>query len=142
MQIHVEPGPGEVQVIVRGPADSEELLRVLAVLRSTQTLWVWDERRSLVAVAPEDVAWCEVVEDKVFVYTAQAMYQTGLGLAELESRWEQAGFFRCAKSAVVNLSAVRRLKSCPGGRIEAELTTGERVMISRRYAPLLRERIQ
>ena len=142
MQIHVEPSPGEVHVTVRGPVDSEEVLRILAVLRGTQKLWVLDEHRNLVAVAPEEVVWCEVVEDKVFVYTERTIFESPLGLGELESRWEQAGFFRCAKSAVINLAAIRRLKSCSGGRIEAELATGERVMISRRYAPFLRERIK
>ena len=144
MKIHWEHRDAdEVEVIIRGRKNSGELLRILTLLETERKrLCVWDEDHSTVLLSPGDVVWCEVVDEKVFVYTTRAMYQTALGLAELESRWEQAGFFRCAKSAVLNLAAVRRLKSCPGGRIEAELVTGERVMISRRYAPLLRERIK
>lgn len=52
------------------------------------------------------------------------------------------GLFRCAKSFVINLNAVRSLRSCPGGRIEAVMITGEKVIVSRRYSALLRERIQ
>ena len=107
MQIQVEPGQGEVQVIVRGPADSEELLRVLAVLRSAQTLWVWDEHRSLVAVAPEDVVWCEVVEDKVFVYTARAMYQK-LG-------YEERGIVPCVFNGIPGVQLVCLEKYLDGG---------------------------
>ena len=79
---------------------------------------------------------------KVFVYTEKAMYQITLGLSDLEGRWEEMGFFRCAKSVVINLNAVTSLRSCPGGRIEARMVTGEKVVVSRRYAPLLRARIQ
>mgnify|MGYP001126905553 CR=1 FL=1 len=47
MEISVEYHPGEVQVIVRGPEDSEELLRILSLLRGEQDkLWGWDEHRN------------------------------------------------------------------------------------------------
>lgn len=142
MEIRVEHVPGELQVIVRGPKESEELLRVLALLEcGTKKLWARDEDGGLVALQVQDIVWCELVDDKAFVYTRDAIYRTSLSLAELASHWERAGLFRCSRSAVVNLWAICHLKSRPGGRIEATLATGERLMISRHYAPLLRERI-
>lgn len=42
---------------------------------------------------------------------------------------------------IVNLHRVRALKSQPGGRIEVTLETEERLVVSRHYAPLLRERL-
>ena len=144
MKIHWEHRDAdEVEVIIRGRKNSGELLRILTLLETERKrLCVWDEDHSTVLLSPGDVVWCEVVDEKVFVYTARAMYQTALGLAELESRWESAGFFRCAKSAVVNLNCIQRLCSRPGSRIEATLDTGERLMVSRRYAPMLRERLR
>lgn len=143
MDILVEHRPGGVQVIVQGPEGSEELLRIVSLLRADdRRLWGWDEQRTSVALSPAEIVWAEMVDGKVFVYMARAMYQTSLSLGELEGRWEDLGLFRCAKSTVINLNAVRSLRSRPGGRIEAALTTGERVIVSRRYAPLLRERIQ
>ena len=132
----------ENQVVLRCAAMDEEMLRVLALLRSgPQKLCVWDEARSTHLLDPEEVIWCETVEERTFVYTAAAMYRTALGLAELEARWGSHGFFRCGKSAVVNLRRLRQLKNCGGGRIEATLETGERLLVSRHYAPLLRERL-
>lgn len=133
----------EVQVILRGRADSQELLRLLALLQATdKKLCVWDGQHRTVLLSAQQVIWCEMVDEKVFVYTRSNLYQTSLGLGELESQWEDAGFFRCAKSAVVNIHQIRSLASCPGGRIEALLSSGEKLIISRRYAPLLRERLK
>ena len=42
---------------------------------------------------------------------------------------------------MINLHHIRSLKSQPGGRIQATLETGEKLMVSRHYAPLLRERL-
>ena len=70
-----------------------------------------------------------------------AVYQTALSLAELEGRYGSLGLFRAGKSSIVNLHRVRALKSQPGGRIEVTLETEERLVVSRHYAPLLRERL-
>ncbi len=82
------------------------------------------------------------MDDRVFVYTAGAVYQAACSLTALELRWESVGLFRCGKSTVLNPNAVQSLRSRPAGRIEAVLQTGEKIIISRRYAPVLREKLQ
>lgn len=143
MKITVEHVPeGENEVVLRCRELDDEMLRVLALLRSgLQKLLVWNEARETLPLSVSQVVYCETVEEKTFVYTPDGMYQTALALAELEDRWEDLGLFRCGKSFVVNLHEIRSLKSCGAGRIEATLSTGERLMISRHYAPMLRERL-
>ena len=141
MKITVEHREGgENEVVLRCAALDDEMLRVLALLRSgLQKLWVWTENRETLSLSPGDVVYGETVEDRTFLYTRSAMYQTALGLGELESRYGELGIFRVGKSVVVNLHHIRSLRSCPGGRIERMMTTGEKVVVSRHYAPLLRE---
>lgn len=143
MELQIEPRPGAVRVIVQGPEDSEEVRRILALLQSCgDRLWVLDDQRRTVAVAPESILWAETVDNRVFVYTAGAVYQAACSLTALELRWESVGLFRCGKSTVLNLNAVQSLRSRPAGRIEAVLQMGEKIIISRRYAPVLREKLQ
>ena len=132
----------ENEVILRCRELDDEMLRLLALVRAgMQKLLVWNERKELLPLNVSDVVYCETVEEKTFVYTESGMYQTALTLSELEERWAATGLLRCGKSCVVNLYAIRRLRSCGGGRIEATLSTGEKIMISRHYAPALRERL-
>lgn len=143
MELQIEHRPGPVRVVVQGPEDSTELRQILSLLQSsTDRLWLMNDGGETVSVAPHSVLWAETVEDKVFVYTADAVYRAPFSLAALELRWGTAGLFRCAKSTIVNLNAVQRLCSRPGGRIEALLPTGEKIIISRRYAPALRAKLQ
>ena len=142
MDLQVEYGFETVQVIVRGPQGNEEMERIIALLQGgSDKLWALDEERRTVAISPGTILWAETVEDKTFVYTRGAMYQAECSLTALELRWEGAGLFRCGKSVVVNLNAVCSLRSQPGGRIEAVLESGERIVISRRYTPALREKL-
>ena len=143
MKITVEHTDSEEnEVILRCRELDDEMLRLLALVRAgMQKLLVWNERKELLPLNVSEVVYCETVEEKTFVYTESGMYQTALTLAELEERWSVAGMLRCGKSCVVNLYAIRRLRSCGAGRIEADLSTGEKIMISRHYAPALREKL-
>ena len=111
----------ENEVILRCPALDEEMLGVLSLLRSgLQRLCVWDDSRRTTLLTPDEVVYCETVDDRIFVYTGQAMYQTALGLGELESRYSGLGFFRAGKSAVVNLHHIRSLVSQGAGTVRKE----------------------
>ena len=132
----------ENEVILRCRELDDEMLRLLALVRAgMQKLLAWNEQKELLPLNVSETVYCETVEEKTFVYTENGMYQTALTLSELEERWAAMGLLRCGKSCVANLYAIRRLRSCGGGRIEATLSTGEKIVISRHYAPALRERL-
>lgn len=132
----------ENEVILRCRELDDEMLRLLALVRAgMQKLLVWNEQKELLPLNVSETVYCETVEEITFVYTENGMYQTALTLSELEERWAAMGLLRCGKSCVANLYAIRRLRSCGGGRIEATLSTGEKIVISRHYAPALRERL-
>lgn len=143
MKIRIEQtSVEENEVILRCAQLDDEMLRVLSLLRSgMQKLLVWNEQRETLPLSVSKVVYCETVEEKTFVYTHDGIYQTALSLAELEDRWGDLGLFRAGKSSVMNLHEIQKLKNCGSGRIEALLTTGEKMVISRRYAPILRERL-
>lgn len=144
MKITVEHiASGENEVVLRCKELDDEMLAVLAKLRSgLQKLCVWDETRSTSLLTPDEIVYCETASERCFVYTRTAMYQSALPLAELAERYAHAGFLRANKSTVVNLRHIRSLRSCPGSRVEATVITGEKIVFSRHYAPLLRERLE
>ena len=101
MKIKVEHTPvPENEVVLRCPELDEEMLWVLSLLRSgLQRLLVWDPERRTVLLPPGEVVYCESLEDKIFVYTAGAVYQTALSLAELEGRLSAKGGQRDEETA-------------------------------------------
>ena len=92
-----------------------------------------------VLVRPRNVIYLESVDGTTYAYTEEDVLQTGLSLAGAEAEFSGEGFFRCSKSMVINVYHVERLKSEAGNRIDAVMTGGEHVIISRRYAKALRK---
>ena len=132
----------ENEVILRCRELDEEMLHILALLRSgMQSLCAFTEERETVLLSPQEVLYAESVEERTWLYCERAVWRTALSLSELEARYEALGFCRVSRSMVVNLHGIRQLKSCAGSRIEATMRSGEKVMISRHYGPLLWERL-
>ncbi len=88
------------------------------------------------------VLYMESVDRATFVYTKDGVYQTPCTLQNLELAYAGNGFFRCAKSMIINIYRVSELKSQSGGRIDAVMENGEHVIISRRYAKAFRRELR
>lgn len=81
-----------------------------------------------------DILYFEAVDNKTFMYTNDTVLSTSMKLYELEIRLSDKDFFRCSKSAIVNIRKIVKLKPELTRNILATLTSGEIVVISRRYA--------
>lgn len=85
-----------------------------------------------------DVYYIEAVDNKVFIYCTQQVYETRQKLYELEEVLITKHFLRVSKSILINLMKVKALKPALNGRFMAILPNGEEVIISRKYVQELK----
>jgi DNA-binding LytR/AlgR family response regulator len=90
---------------------------------------------------PKDILYMEAVERKTFCYTAERVYELEEKLYELEEKYGYLDFLRISKSCIMNLQRIRALKPDFGGKILATMDNGEKLYISRQYAPVLKEKL-
>jgi two-component system LytT family response regulator len=96
-------------------------------------------RTRFVDVAAID--WIEAEDNYVTIHGAGASHLVRETLAHLESRLDPAQFVRVHRSALVNVAAVRELKTLFHGDLELQLRGGSAVRVGRSYRTGLRERI-
>ena len=87
----------------------------------------------------KDIYYFEVLERKAFVYVKSDVYETKLKLYEFEEKTQGTRFFRASKSMIVNADKIDHVKPSLSGRFEVTLLNGEKVMVSRQYASLLKK---
>lgn len=92
-------------------------------------------------LSAEDVLFIESVDKRTFIYTADTVLETGLRLYEMEELLADCDFLRITKGCIVNFRAITALKPDVNGRIIATLENGERVVISRQYAPDVKSKL-
>lgn len=143
MKIIIEQiGPEEEEQIVVRCRNLDDSIVSLAkeLKRRRDKLTVKDGERIL-QVGPSEVYYFEAVDNKVFLYTKEKVYETKWKLYELEEQFGHANFIRVSKSVIMNLSKVDSFHPDFNGRYEALMKNNERVLISRQYVPELKKRL-
>lgn len=86
----------------------------------------------------EDVYYFEALDEKVFACTGEQVYEIKMRLYEAENAFEKNHFVRCSKSVLLNLMLLEGISPALNGRFFAHMKNGERLMISRKYAPKIK----
>ena len=84
------------------------------------------------------------VGDDVLAYTLylrEKVFESKNKLYELENQFTNTSFFRASKSIILNLSKIKKLQPMFSSRFEAILSNNERVIISRKFVPVLKEKL-
>lgn len=137
-----EPGEGEEdEIIVRCRHMDQQLLKLIYAIKAGRERITALQDGDYFQVAPDEIYYFEAVDSKVFLYLGKEVYETKLKLYELEEIFRNTDFFRASKSCIVNLSKVKRLSPAFNGRFEALMRNGERVIISRQYVPVLKQKL-
>ena len=89
-----------------------------------------------------DVYYVEGVDNSVFIYGKQVVYESKQKLYELEEVLKEKYFLRVSKSLIINLMKVKSIKPALNGRYLAVLQGGEEVIISRKYVPQLKKALK
>lgn len=87
------------------------------------------------------VYYFEALDEKVFAYTSDRVYEIRLRLYEAEEAYTAYHFIRCSKSVLLNLMQLESISPALNGRFFAHMKNGETVMISRAYVPKLKEAV-
>jgi two-component system LytT family response regulator len=93
---------------------------------------------SIVPVPVDRVSWLEADGDYVVAHAGGSRHLLHLSLSSLVARLDPRRFAQVHRAHVVNLDHVRAFKRDPRGNLEAELTDGTRVPVSRARAQELR----
>lgn len=138
----IEPAEGEEdEIIIRCRHIDKRLLKLIYAVKAGQEKITALQNGNYFQIAPEEIYYFEAVDNKVFLYLEKDVYETKLKLYELQDIFQGTDFFRASKSCIVNLAKVRSLSPAFNGRFEALMKNGEKVIISRQYVPVLKEKL-
>ena len=136
----VDPSPDEEdEIIVKCRYIDDDITLLLNQLKNGSSQMNFLKNNKIVFVEKKDIFYFESVDDKVFAYTMEEVYESKFKLYELEQFLSTKTFFRANKAVIVNLNKIQSLSPAFGGRFEALLKNGYRIIISRNYVPKLKE---
>lgn len=136
----IAPGEEE-EIIVRCRDLDDALLRMIRELKVRRGKFTVTENDKIRQIDADDIYYFEAVDNKVFLYLEQDVFEVRYKLCEIEKKYADTDFFRASKSVIINLARVKQFAPDFGGRFEAQMMNGERLKISRQYVPVLKKRL-
>ncbi len=131
----------ETEVIIKCDVLDETLINLVNSLKCEQAKLPVHIDGEIEFLDYKDIYYIEAVDQKVFVYTKTKVYEVRRRLYELLEILPAADFIRISKPIIANIKKVKRLSPALGGRFEAQLINGEKIIISRQYVPDFKQRL-
>ena len=141
IEINVDDKIEETSISISCKGLTPELQRMIAMMRILDKKFAASRDGETFLLDVSEIIYVEAIDRKTFVYTKDGVYESGLRLYELEQQLEEYGFCRVSKSCLVQLRAVRSLKSDINRRIRVTLDNGEVIIASRQYADEIKKKL-
>ena len=143
MKISIEePLQGaEEEIIIRVYNVDADVMRLISALKEGKTKLSGYSEDGISLLSSKDIFYFEAVDNKVFAYTKDKVFEIKLKLYEVEEKYADTDMMRISKSTIANLSKIAHLTPKLNGRFEATMKNGEIILISRQYVGLLKEKL-
>lgn len=143
MKVSIEniPAGSETEIIIKYYELDEEIEQLISYIKSTSKKLIGYTDLQMNIINPNDVFYFESVDNKVFIYCKEKVFQSRLKLYEIEEEYKNGDFFRASKSTILNISKIESVSPIFYGKFEALLQNGEKVLISRQYVPILKKKL-
>lgn len=133
-----EPGE-EDEIIIKCDNPDQSVFGMLNKIQNQNTKMAFYKEGQICLVEQKEIYYFESVDDIVFAYTKDEVFETKSKLYQLEFELPLNLFFRANKAVIVNIDMVKKLSPAFNGRFEATLKNNCKVIISRNYVPKLKE---
>lgn len=131
----------DVEIVIKCKKCDYEILSLISRIKMQNEKIVGMIDKETFVLEPKDILYFESVDKKCFIYTEDEVYETILRLYEIERMLKLQGFFRASKSTVINISKIKSIKTEFNSMLSVEMENAEKLVVSRKYAPILKERL-
>ncbi|WP_167958913.1 LytTR family DNA-binding domain-containing protein [Anaerosporobacter faecicola] len=131
----------EESITIRSKGMDEATLQLIYALKTKSQRIVGISNNKTVMVNPKDIYYFETVDNRVYIYCKENVYEIRKKLYEIEEEFKNTEFYRASKSVIINLNKIKSLSPAFNGRLEALLYNGEKVIISRQFVPALKQKL-
>lgn len=127
------------QIEIRCHEVTDQVREIVTFIKTRQGQLTGIQDGNQYEIPVTDICYVEAVDNRVFLYTGQQVYETRQKLYELEEVLREKYFLRISKSMLLNLMKIKSIRPALNGRFMAILQSGEEIIISRKYVPALKE---
>lgn len=131
----------ELTVTVEYPMQSSQAARIIQKLRTEERFLIGSENGRSYRILVPDIFYIESVDKRTFIYTKEMVFESEKRLYQLEDELREYDFVKVSRTCLMNVNELVHIRTLSNSRLEAELSNGEKVIVSRTYIPEIKRKI-
>ncbi len=128
----------EPEITVSYAKMDHKLNRIICEIRQYEHIVYGTIEDKSYEIPLEDIIYFDCTEGRTFFYTQNGTYECKRNLITLEKELAHTTVLRIQKNCLLNMKYLRCVSPYPNHRLLAEMSNGEKLIISRKYIPDLK----
>ena len=129
-----------IEILIKCPKIDDRVLRLIEQLKQNEIILTGRKDDRFYSLVARDLYYIESVDNKLFLYNQNKIFESDLKLYEFEKLVEGTEFIRVSKNLIVNTLYIESVRALFNGRFEAILTNSEKVIVNRHYVKAFKEK--
>lgn len=131
----------DIEVLIRYASMNQTVRKLEHMIQSMDRMVKCSLDSMEIQVGAGDIFYIESVDKRTFVYGESRVYRSEKRLYQLLEELADAGFVQVSKSCILNVNVLESIRSLRNSRMEAMLSNGEKVTVTRKYVSAIREKL-
>lgn len=131
-----------IEVLIKYAIHNQDVDRLISLIKSVDTRIKCEKNGKEKWINASDIYYVESVDKKTFLYCREEIYLTEFRLYQLLDMLSGRGFVQISKSCILNINTLDTITPKLNSRMEATLTSGDRLYVSRKYLSAIKQALQ
>ena len=132
----------DIEVLITYPEKNNIVERVVSFIKAIDTKIECYSKDNIKMVSVSDIYYIESIDKMAVVFCEKENYQTKFRLYQIYEKLIDKGFVQISKYCILNTNKLDKVKPLFNNRMEAGLTNGVRLYITRKYLPDMKLKLQ
>lgn len=132
----------EIEVLIKYCSMNSTVQKLQTLIQSVDKAIKCSSENYDVLVNASDIYYIESIDKHTFVYCENSVYDSDFRLYQLLDELSDVGFIQVSKSCIININVLHCIKPLINSRLEATLSNGERICVTRKYVSAIRKKLE
>lgn len=132
----------EPTITIRCAHTDQKINRLVEIINSYYLTLTGKINNEEYVLKLDDIFYFEAVDNRVFAYTSDKIYEVTYKITELNEMLKDTSFLQIARTVILNIGKIERISKMVNSRLLAILTNQEKIIISRAYAQNLKQKLK
>ena len=138
----IENNDDEVIITIHCREVTSEIKELINQIESSNITLIGKDNHESTILSLKQIYYFEAVDNKVFAYLKDKVYEVDKKIAELNNILKFTSFVQTSRTIILNINCVTKIQTLVNGRLMAQLSNDEKMIITRQYAKDFKDKLK